>query len=87
MFVVLLMSAAEAMSPIGTLLGAFFTLLLYGVLPLSVVLYVMGAPRRRLARRAAESRAGAEADGSTSVEPDGSHHAAGAAVTPKREEP
>ncbi len=50
MFVVVLMAAAEAMSPIGTVLGAFFTLLLYGVLPLSIVLYVMGAPMRRRAR-------------------------------------
>ncbi len=54
MFVVVLMSVAEAMSPIGTVLGAFVTLMLYGVLPLSVVLYIMGAPSRRRARRAAE---------------------------------
>jgi membrane protein implicated in regulation of membrane protease activity len=74
MFVVVLMAGAEAMSPIGTLLGAFFTLLLYGVLPLSIVLYVMGAPMRRRARRASEP-------------PDGGGHAAGDAVAPEREEP
>ncbi len=55
MFVVLLMSIAEAVSPIGTVLGAFFTLLLYGLLPLSIVLYVMGTPMRRRARLAAEA--------------------------------
>jgi hypothetical protein len=80
MFVVLCMAAAEAMSPVGSVLGALFTLLLYGVLPLSVVLYVMGAPARRRARKAAE----AELD---SAAPDGSGHAAGDAVPPKREEP
>ncbi|HET7793420.1 MAG TPA: hypothetical protein VFL64_08550 [Rhizobacter sp.] len=81
MFVVLMMAAAEAMSPIGTVLGALITLLLYGVLPLSIVLYVMGAPMRRRARRAAEQQDAA------SAAPDGSRHAAGDAVAPEREEP
>lgn len=56
-FVVLLMTLAEATSPQGTVLGAFFTLLLYGVLPLSIVLYLMGTPLRRRARRAQEAAA------------------------------
>ena len=80
MFVVVMMSAAEAMSPIGTVLGALVTLLLYGVFPLSIVLYVMGAPMRRRARRAT---ANAEA----SAEPDGGGHATGDAVAPERKEP
>ena len=79
MYVVLMMAAAEAASPNGTLLGALVTLLLYGVLPLSIVLYVMGSPARRRARRAAEARA-------ASGEPDGGSHAAGDAVAPEREE-
>lgn len=54
MYVVLMMAAAEAMSPQGTLLGAGFTFVMYGVLPLSIVLYVMGTPARRKARRRAE---------------------------------
>lgn len=54
MYVVLMMAAAEAMSPQGTLLGAVFTFMMYGVLPLSIVLYVMGTPARRKARRQAE---------------------------------
>jgi membrane protein implicated in regulation of membrane protease activity len=56
MFVVLTMSAAEAISSQGTLLGAFFTFVLYGALPLSIVLYVMGAPGRRRRRKAAEEQ-------------------------------
>lgn len=55
MFVVLLMAAAEASSTQGSLLGAFFTLLLYGLLPLGLVLYLMGTPMRRRARRAAQA--------------------------------
>ena len=61
-FVVVLMAAAEAGSTQGTLLGAFFTLVLYGALPLSIVLYVMGAPARRKARRASERSAPEQGD-------------------------
>jgi hypothetical protein len=86
MFVVLCMAAAEAMSPVGSLLGAFFTLLLYGVLPLSVVLYVMGAPARRRALKLAEAQAAPQPP-APSVPPDGSGHAAGDAVAPERKEP
>jgi len=78
-FVVLLMAAAEAVSPQGTLLGAFITLVLYGALPLGLVLYILGTPGRRRRRRAAEASAQADA---------GSHAAAGPAgsLPPEREE-
>jgi hypothetical protein len=78
-YVVLMMVLAEATAPNGSLLGAFFTALLYGALPLSIVLYLLAAPMRRRARRAAES---------AGLDPDRSGHAPGdAAVTPEREEP
>ncbi|MBX3623039.1 MAG: hypothetical protein KF891_23975 [Rhizobacter sp.] len=80
MFVVVCMAAAEAVSPVGSVLGAVFTLILYGVLPLSVVLYVMGAPGRRRARRAAE------AGSSPSDAPDAGGHAPGDPIAAKREE-
>lgn len=80
MYVVLMMALAEAFSPQGTVLGAFFTFILYGLVPLSIVLYVMGAPRRARARRAAE-RAAASADA-----PDGGDHAPGDAVAAERKE-
>lgn len=54
-FVVLLMALAEAFSSQGSVLGALITLTLYGALPLSIVLYVMGTPMRRRARQRAES--------------------------------
>jgi predicted membrane channel-forming protein YqfA (hemolysin III family) len=62
MFVVVLMTLAEATSPQGTLLGAFVTLILYGVLPLSIVLYIMATPMRRRARAREEEEAKAAAE-------------------------
>lgn len=78
LFVVVLMTLAEATSPQGTLLGAFFTLLLYGLLPLAVVLYVMGTPMRRRARRQAEA---------STPQSDAGREPAGDAVAPERKEP
>jgi mannose/fructose/N-acetylgalactosamine-specific phosphotransferase system component IID len=82
-YVVLMMAVAEATSSQGTVLGAVFTFLLYGVLPLSIVLYLMGTPGRRKARKATELAQTQAA----SADPDGGGHAAGDAVTPEREEP
>lgn len=76
-YVVLMVAVAEAVSPLGTLIGAVFTVLGWGVIPLSVVLYILATPARRRARKAADS----------SAEPDGSGHAAGDAVAPERKEP
>jgi predicted membrane channel-forming protein YqfA (hemolysin III family) len=60
MFVALLMSLVEATSPQGSLLGAVVTLVLYGVLPVGLVVYVMNTPHRRRARRRADTAAAAE---------------------------
>ncbi len=83
-YVILLMAVVEGTSTNGTWLGAFFTVLLYGVLPLSIVLYVMNTPHRKRARREAEAREAAAS--AAALEPDGRDHAAGSAVAPKREE-
>ncbi len=56
-YVVVLMSLAEAFSPQGTVFGAIMTFLLYGALPLSIVVYIMGTPARKRALKAAESAA------------------------------
>lgn len=77
-YVVLMMAVAEAMSPVGSVLGAVITFFLYGVLPLSIVLYILGTPMRRRARRRQEALA---------ADPDGSGHAPGHPVAPVREEP
>lgn len=81
-YVVLMMALAEALSPQGTVLGALFTVLLYGALPLSIVLYLMGTPARRRARRRAEAAA-PQPQPSTAVQPDAGRHAAAAAVAPE----
>ena len=94
MYVVLMMAVAEAMAPQGTVIGAIFTLLLYGVLPLGIVLYILSTPARKRARRAREQRelppSGATPTAADplagSPPPDGSSHAAGAAVAPERKE-
>lgn len=93
-YVVLMMAVAEALSSQGTVLGAVFTFLLYGLLPLAIVLYILGTPARRRARRAAEAaelaqlRAAAAAPGASaaSAAPDGGGVAPGDAVAPVREE-
>lgn len=55
MFVVVLMSAAEATSPQGSLLGAMVTFVFYGLVPVGIVVYVMNTPHRRRARRRQEA--------------------------------
>jgi len=84
-YVVLMMSLAEALSTQGTVLGAIITFVLYGLLPLSLVLYVMGTPGRRRARQAAEAQA--DRASATLADPDGSGHAASPPVAPERKEP
>ena len=79
-YVVLLMALAEAMSPQGSFLGALATLLLYGVLPLSIVLYIMATPARRKRRQQADAAA------VSAPPPDGSGHAPGDTVTTERKE-
>ena len=50
LYVAVMMAIAEAMHSQGTVLGALITFLLYGVLPLALVLYLMGTPMRRRKR-------------------------------------
>ena len=78
LYVVVLMALAEGLAAGGSWLGAAATFVLYGVVPGSIALYLLGTPSRRAARR----RAAASAPG----DPDGSGHAAGDAVAAKREE-
>ena len=88
LYVVVLMAVVEASSSSGTLLGAAFTLLLYGLLPLALVLYLLATPARRRAHRAAEQAAPASTSATVSApDPDGGSHAPGDAVAPERKEP
>ena len=78
MYVVLMMSIVEALSPQGTVLGALFTFALYGALPLGIVMYILGTPMRRRARIATSASA---------MAPDAGGHAPGQPVAPERKEP
>ncbi len=77
-YVVLMMAVAEALSSDGTVLGAVFTLLLYGAMPLAVAWYVLATAARRRARARDASRSGSDEHGSG--------HAAGDPVAAEREE-
>ena len=48
LYVALMMAVAEATSPIGSVTGAFFTFVLYGVAPVSLVVYLMLTPARKV---------------------------------------
>lgn len=84
MFVVILMAAAEGTASNGSWLGAFITLLLYGLLPLSLVMYLLGTPMRRRARKANMERMVVS---SPSAAPDGRSVPPGDAVAPEGKEP
>lgn len=47
LYVALMMAVAEATNTTGTVLGAVFTFLLYGVAPVALVVYLMNTPARR----------------------------------------
>ncbi|GAB4038437.1 MAG: hypothetical protein Fur0014_07120 [Rubrivivax sp.] len=81
LYVVVMMAIAEALSPQGTVLGAFFTLLLYGIAPLALVLYILGTPGRRRARAREEAAA------ASARAPDGGGQPAGDPVAPVGKEP
>lgn len=72
LYVVLMAAVAEATSPMGTVLGAVITFVLYGLLPLSIVVYILGTPGRKRAiyARAMAERAQAAATATANPQPD-----------------
>lgn len=46
-YITLMMAVAEATHPQGSLLGAMITFVMYGLAPLSLVLYLLNSPARR----------------------------------------
>ena len=87
LYVALMMAVAEATSPIGSVVGAFFTFVLYGVAPVSLVVYLMGTPARRKAIRAREAAELAQSRAAASSEPDAGSEAPADPVAPVRKEP
>ena len=74
LYVALMMAIAEAVSPVGSVLGALVTFFLYGVLPMGIVGYILNTPARR---RALAARA----------EPDASRETPAAPISSVGEEP
>ncbi len=93
MYVALMMAVAEATNTNGTVLGAIVTFILYGLLPVALVVYLMRSPGRK---RAIKEKEALEAQvrqqnslAPDSLDPNTASHAAAAAesdsITPVRE--
>jgi predicted membrane channel-forming protein YqfA (hemolysin III family) len=91
LYVVLMMAVAEATNTTGTVLGALVTFVLYGLVPIAIIVYVMRTPQRRAERKAREAAELAATQAASVSDPDAGGHAAGAAqdggVAPVREKP
>lgn len=83
LYVALMMAVAEATNSNGTLLGAIITFLLYGLGPVALVVYLMGAPARRRVIKAREAREIAQA---ASLQPDTGSHTAAGPIAPEGKE-
>ena len=57
LYVTLMMAVAEASAINGSLLGAIITFVLYGLLPVSIIVYVFSTPVRKRMRKAREEQA------------------------------
>ena len=95
-YVVLMMSVAEATNTSGTVLGAIVTFFLYGVGPAALVAYLMRTPARKKAIKKREAEAlAAHRAAMPLAEPNAGGHAASgtetvaavASVAPVRKEP
>jgi mannose/fructose/N-acetylgalactosamine-specific phosphotransferase system component IID len=82
-YVALMMALAEATSSQGSILGAIITLVLYGVLPITIVLYLLGTPHRKKARQRQEQlELAATLAAATSSQTDSGDHAPTDPLTP-----
>ena len=88
MYVALMMAVAEATNTNGTVLGAIVTFILYGLLPVALVVYLMRSPGRKRAIKEKEALE-AQVRPPNSLDPDTASHAPTAAeldsVAPVRE--
>lgn len=89
LYVALMMAVAEATSPIGSVLGAVITFLMYGVGPVALLLYILGTPARKKIRkqREAEELAAWQEAQAGSDQPDTGRQTAADTVAPVRKEP
>lgn len=92
-YVALMMAVAEATSPQGTVLGAIMTFVLYGIGPIALVIYLLGAPlrRRALRRQEQDEQTASQSVAAVPSHSSGQPHTGGEpprhAVAPERKEP
>ena len=85
LYVTVMMAVAEATNSNGTVLGAIVTFVFYGLAPVGLILYFMGAPGRKRkirAREAAELEQQRSQQQSASLQPNAGSLAPTEAVTP-----
>lgn len=93
LYVSLMMAVAEATNTNGTVFGALMTFVLYGLLPIGLILYFMGSKGRRKAIKAREladmmaKAAPLPPEVQPLINPDASGHAATDPIAPVRKEP
>lgn len=87
LYVVFMMAVAEATNTTGSLLGAIFTFLLYGLGPVALVVYIMRTPARKQAIRHREAAARQQQEPRELGEPDARGEATADTVAPVRKEP
>jgi len=80
-YVTLMMAVAEATNTNGTVLGAVVTFVLYGLLPVGLLLYFMGSGERRRVREAAQALEGRAEP--TPASADSAAQATASAATPE----
>jgi mannose/fructose/N-acetylgalactosamine-specific phosphotransferase system component IID len=86
LYVTVMMAVAEATNTTGTVLGGVITFLLYGLLPVSIVVYVMGSPARKRAIKAKERAELADVQAALGFSPDAGAETTTDAVAPVRKE-
>ena len=84
LYVAVMMAAAEAASPVGSLLGALITLVLYGIAPVALVMYILTTPARKRALRSKQDSASSPP---SAGQPDTGSHSAADSIAPVRKEP
>ena len=88
LYVALMMALVEATAPNGSLIGAVFTFLMYGLGPVALLMYLLGTPARKAKLRAqAKAELEAELVASGQQADEGGHAPAAGSIAPERKEP
>lgn len=86
LYVVLMMSLSEALAPQGSVVGAAMTFVVYGTVPLALLVYLLAATARQRARLNAARGTDASRPG-TAEQADAGRQPAGDPVAPEGKEP